>query len=127
MAPHVQMNGAETPTEQPLPPIGVPVDFEVTGVEAKESKNTGKPMVAVQMRVIGTEAEGDQMFDYFVEPNTNRRTQIALKRFAAAVGVDIGEEGFDTEELLGCKGQFVLKKDMYEGRERRRIADYVLS
>jgi len=123
--PRIQFNGDETPEAMPLPPVGVPVDFEVAKVEMKESKS-GKPMLEVQMTIIGTEAAGDSMWDYFTEPTSSKRTQIALKRMAAAVGVKIGADGLESEELLGRTGQFVLKAENYQGKERRRISDYVV-
>tara|TARA_Y100000310_G_scaffold337673_1_gene425359 strand:+ start:1306 stop:1731 length:426 start_codon:yes stop_codon:yes gene_type:complete len=126
MSPLIKINGEEVPLEQPLAPVGVPVEFEVVTAEMKESQKSGKPMLEVQMKVVGTEAEGDLIYDYFVEPVSNKRTKTQLLRLATATGVAVGADGFDSEDLIGKKGSFVLKADEYQGQERRRLQDYIV-
>lgn len=123
--PRIQFNGAETPIEMPLAPVGVPVDFTIERAELKDSKS-GKPMLEVEMRIQGTDADGDLIFDYLTEPMSSKRTQIRLNRLAKAVGLAVGPEGIDTEELIGKSGKFVLKADVYQGQEKRKLQDYVV-
>ena len=47
MSPLIKINGEEVPLEQPLAPVGVPVEFEVVTAEMKESQKSGKPMLEV--------------------------------------------------------------------------------
>ena len=124
--PHIQFNGSETPSSMPLPPVGVPIDFEVASIELKASEKSGKEMLEVQHRLVDGECAGEILYNYFVEPASSKRTQINLVRFAKAVGVSVGANGLDTEALLGKRGKFSLKAEQYEGKERRRIADYIL-
>ena len=127
MAPLIAFNGEETPDKMPLAPVGIPVAFQVVGAEMKMSK-TEKPMLEVKMQMsgLGAPLDGTQMFDYFVEPATDQKTQIKLKKFCKAIGVTVGREGLSTELLLGKTGQFVLKPDTYNDEESRRIQAYVL-
>jgi hypothetical protein len=122
--PHIQVNGNEVPDKMPLPPVGVPVEVEVGGAEMKTSEKSGKPMLMVQFKF--PDAEFDSIFDYFVEPGSNKRTNIRLKRLCSAAKVEFGATGLDTEALLGRKLKVTLKADAYNGEETRRLADYVV-
>jgi len=123
--PKINFNGTETPDTMPMAPTGVPVDFEVASMELGESK-TGKEMYTVQLKIKGTEADGESIYHYFVEPSSNRKTQIAINRFAKAIGVAVGVDGVDSEEFIGKSGKMVLKGDTYEGRETRKVNDFLL-
>ena len=126
MSPHININGPETPDEVPLAPAGVPLEFEVLSAEEKVSSSE-RLMLAVTMSITTEgDGQGDRIYDYFTEVATNKRTQVALVRLAKAVGVDVGVGGFDSEELIGQKGQFVLKEDVYQGKKSRKLQDYIV-
>jgi hypothetical protein len=127
--PHVQFNGSETPDSIPLAPAGVPLTFQIESVEQKEARS-GKAMLEVKCKIqdpAAGPANGDFVFDYFVEPGSNLKTQVALKRLAKAVGVEIGAEGLDTEKLIGLSGKLVLKVDNYQGKEGRKLQEYLVA
>jgi hypothetical protein len=125
---HIQMDGSALPDKMPLPPVNTPLAFQVVNIEEKEAKS-GKPMLELTLEFQDDSCPdnvGDKFFDYFVEPATNKKTQIALNNFVKAVtGAPIPPTGLDTEELIGKKGKFVLKAEQYQGEERRRIQGYV--
>ncbi len=114
--PRVQFNGNETPDVMPLPPVAVPVDFEVLSIDSEESK-AGNPMLHATVAVHGEGLwDGDKVHSYFVGVAENKRTQIEFKHFAEACGQAVGEEGIETEVLLGCTGQLTFKSKTYQGK-----------
>ena len=110
-----------------------PGEYEFTIDEAPllgESKTSGNPMMTVK-HVIATEGDfkGRTVINYMVLKNP-----INIKRLALCVGMsreDIAD-GFDTEELVGRSGRFVLRSESYkdnDGNDRQssKIARYVIA
>ena len=122
--PFIQFNGQETPSSLPMPPVGVPVEFEISSISDEPSKSQ-KPMITVVHKVIGTEAEGMSIYNYFTDLATNIKSRIALKQLYEAVKVPWDDKGVATEPLLGTRGKFVLKAEQYEGKEGRKVASYL--
>jgi hypothetical protein len=125
---HINIDGSGLPDKMPLPPVNTPLAFQVVNIGEKES-NAGKPMLEVTMELQDDacpDNNGDKYFDYFVELATSKKTQVKFNAFVKALtGEGIGAGGVDTEELIGKKGKFVLRSDVYQGEERRKVQGYV--
>ena len=130
--PRLDINGKTLPDKVELPDPGLQA-FAIESIDPTEVKNpnskvNGHPMLVVVLRFDECEPEGARgmkIFENFVDVMTNKLSKIRFGRLCRAVGRPIGEDGIDTEELLGLTGQCTLKARVWEGKERREVADYV--
>ena len=135
MGTKVEFDAANIPDEFPLPPMGANVVLELVGVVAEGEdgdtlrSKTGKEMIRLNFAVVadGEEYDRYKLSQWLVEPATNLKTKINVKKIGKAFGLSDADmsTGLDFADLIGKTGSAVLKKDTWEGRETRKIRDFV--
>jgi len=49
-----------------------------------------------------------------------------LKKIADCYGVNYDEDGLDTEDFAGKEGNVIVERELYNGKEQAKIADFVV-
>ena len=95
--------------------------FEVIGAEEKTSNSSGNDMIELTLKI----KDGPTVYDYLVNIE---ESHWKLDNFLASIGenikpgvpVDINPDNF-----IGRRGTCLLYTDMYQGKKKNKVADYV--
>src|SRR5215831_10682064 len=97
--------------------------FEVTDAQEKESKSSGNDMIELTLKIKG----GTTVYDYLMPGVAESEWKVV--NFLASIGEDI-KPGVPVdlvpERLIGRRGTCILYTEMYQGRKKNKVADYVV-
>lgn len=123
-----QLKKAADDATKPAPPGDYP--FEITKATHKLN-SSGNPMISVQCRIIGGDAEGKTVFNNFnVTPGSNYALAIFFRHMEAlgfndAYFASLGANGLDRlcADLVGRRGMFTLSVRAWQGVDRNQVDD----
>jgi len=103
---------------EPLPAGNYPV--RISKVEQRHGKEA--PYLAWEFTITEGEYQGRKLFT-----NTSLAPQSLwnLKRLLVAAGFEWEDDGFDTEDTLGCELEVAVSQETYENRVRNRVDDFI--
>jgi len=97
--------------------------FEVTDAQEKESKSSGNDMIELTLKI----KDGSTVYDHLLPGVAESEWKVV--NFLASIGEDI-KPGVPVdlvpERLLGRRGTCILYTEMYQGRKKNKVADYVV-
>lgn len=117
----------------PILPAGT-YKCRITDVEPREtgpnSKNPGSPMLRIGTKVSAGEEQEGHVQSFFVllptpemDSESRQRTISRIKRICIAAGLDVEEDSFDTDDLMGAELRLVVTVEEREGTKRNNIVD----
>lgn len=118
----VDFSGVESGTSRPVPDGNYPL--ECVSVEEKESRD-GNPYLAWKWKVDGGPSKGATIYD-----NTSLQPQALwrLKGLLECMGVKAdGKMALDTATYKGKKVWAEVANETYQGKEKPRIANFLMS
>jgi hypothetical protein len=95
--------------------------FEVTDAEEKESASSGNDMIALTLKIQG----GGTVYDYLTATDGSTWK---LDNFRASIGDEVKPGvavDVDPDRFIGRKGTCILYTDIYQGKKKNKVADYV--
>ena len=96
-------------------------EFEVTGAEEKQSNSTGNDMIEVTLKIKGD----GTVYDYLVDAEGSHWK---LDNFLASIGIAV-KPGvpieIDPDDFIGRKGVCLLYTDVWQGKKKNKVGDYV--
>lgn len=110
---------AANPTSYTLPDGEYP--FIVTAAEEKIA-STGSEMIALTLKI----KDGPTVYDNLVNVES---AWFKTDQFRAAIGDKIvpgAETDINPDNLIGRTGRCVLYTDLYDGKRRNKVAEYII-
>lgn len=129
----LDINGLEEDSGNPFPTIPAGIyEARVTEVSVEEtsprSKYPGHPMLKMKYTVApGSEHEGHSVMDWQVLPHEEmdseqfRINRSKVKALCLAAGVDIEEDGFDTDDMLDAEVKILVDVETNDGQKRNTV------
>lgn len=140
--PRIPVNINDLPTEVTEVDESIVYRGVVRAIKVSEEpdKNGNGFLTGIRIEIIEPEEwRGRNAFDNYIQipeaplpdasPADRRKAEeggVRLARFVKAFRVPFGEEFFDTDDALGCEGEFTVKNEEYQGRRIPRVQDYLL-
>ena len=124
----VNMDLGDSVREGELVPNGT-YDLVIAKAEDKPSKK-GNPMTRIVIRIENASVSNPAPVMYYMNhitpslPADQRQMRaLEIKRFLTLFGVPYGEEGFETEDLVGCtaKDAMIEQEQGEDGQMRHRL------
>jgi hypothetical protein len=96
--------------------------FEVSNAEEKTSNSSGNDMIDLTLKI----KDGPTVYDYLVNVE---ESLWKLDNFRASIGEDVKPGvpvDINPENFIGRRGTCLLYTDVYQGKRKNKVADYVL-
>ena len=95
--------------------------IRVDKVESKNSKSSGKPMIAIETSVTDGEFMGRMLF---INLSLDEKALWKVKDFYTACGVGWADDGFETDDLIGAELKAQVETELYENKMTNRVTDF---
>jgi Protein of unknown function (DUF669) len=112
-------------TSQEVLPDGSEVAFVVENATEKESSN-GNEMIELELRIMNGSVKGPLVYDNLV---FTEKSYWKIDSFRESTGEKLipGQQVvFNSDDCIGRRGRVVLTIDVYQGRSKNKVGEYVL-
>src|SRR6516165_4333856 len=96
--------------------------FEVTNAEEKQSASSGNDMIELTLKI----DNGPTVYDYLTATDGSAWK---LDNFRASIGEEVIPGipvKIDPDKYIGKRGTCILYTDIYQGKKKNKVADYVV-